>query len=52
MKFEDCESDETNIKYMPDGPLLPESLNEGNRVRFSLARRTSGRSAPTYEWGC
>ncbi|KAM7222290.1 P-loop containing nucleoside triphosphate hydrolase protein [Rhypophila decipiens] len=35
IRFEDCTSKETVIKYMTDGVLLRESLNEGDLDRYS-----------------
>jgi pre-mRNA-splicing factor ATP-dependent RNA helicase DHX38/PRP16 len=35
IRFEDCTSDETEIKYMTDGVLLRESLNEPDLDRYS-----------------
>jgi pre-mRNA-splicing factor ATP-dependent RNA helicase DHX38/PRP16 len=35
IRFEDCSSDKTVIKYMTDGILLRESLNEGDLDRYS-----------------
>ncbi|KAL6305628.1 P-loop containing nucleoside triphosphate hydrolase protein [Sparassis latifolia] len=35
IRFEDCTSPETKIKYMTDGVLLRESLNEGDLDRYS-----------------
>ncbi len=35
IRFEDCTSAETKIKYMTDGVLLRESLNEGDLDRYS-----------------
>uniref|UniRef100_V5EEZ2 Pre-mRNA-splicing factor ATP-dependent RNA helicase PRP16 n=2 Tax=Kalmanozyma brasiliensis (strain GHG001) TaxID=1365824 RepID=V5EEZ2_KALBG len=35
IRFEDCTSAETRIKYMTDGVLLRESLNEGDLDRYS-----------------
>ncbi|UZJ51768.1 hypothetical protein CBS101457_001088 [Exobasidium rhododendri] len=35
IRFEDCTSDKTLIKYMTDGVLLRESLNEGDLDRYS-----------------
>ena len=35
IRFEDCTSDKTKIKYMTDGILLRESLNEGDLDRYS-----------------
>ncbi|GAC75786.1 mRNA splicing factor ATP-dependent RNA helicase [Moesziomyces antarcticus T-34] len=35
IRFEDCTSSETKIKYMTDGVLLRESLNEGDLDRYS-----------------
>ncbi|TFK76614.1 P-loop containing nucleoside triphosphate hydrolase protein [Pluteus cervinus] len=36
IRFEDCTSAETRIKYMTDGVLLRESLNEGDLDRYSV----------------
>ncbi|KZT08914.1 P-loop containing nucleoside triphosphate hydrolase protein [Laetiporus sulphureus 93-53] len=36
IRFEDCTSTETKIKYMTDGVLLRESLNEGDLDRYSI----------------
>lgn len=36
IRFEDCTSDKTLIKYMTDGVLLRESLNEGDLDRYSV----------------
>ncbi|CAE6478603.1 unnamed protein product, partial [Rhizoctonia solani] len=36
IRFEDCTSKETKIKYMTDGVLLRESLNEGDLDRYSV----------------
>ncbi|KAF8525107.1 P-loop containing nucleoside triphosphate hydrolase protein [Hysterangium stoloniferum] len=36
IRFEDCTSQETKIKYMTDGVLLRESLNEGDLDRYSI----------------
>ncbi|RDB29519.1 Pre-mRNA-splicing factor ATP-dependent RNA helicase PRP16 [Hypsizygus marmoreus] len=36
IRFEDCTSSETKIKYMTDGVLLRESLNEGDLDRYSI----------------
>ncbi|KAH8108469.1 P-loop containing nucleoside triphosphate hydrolase protein [Phellopilus nigrolimitatus] len=36
IRFEDCTSNETAIKYMTDGVLLRESLNEGDLDRYSV----------------
>ncbi|KAI0327247.1 P-loop containing nucleoside triphosphate hydrolase protein [Cubamyces sp. BRFM 1775] len=36
IRFEDCTSPETKIKYMTDGVLLRESLNEGDLDRYSV----------------
>uniref|UniRef100_A0A0W0F2G2 Pre-mRNA-splicing factor ATP-dependent RNA helicase PRP16 n=1 Tax=Moniliophthora roreri TaxID=221103 RepID=A0A0W0F2G2_MONRR len=36
IRFEDCTSAETKIKYMTDGVLLRESLNEGDLDRYSI----------------
>ncbi|KLO14565.1 P-loop containing nucleoside triphosphate hydrolase protein [Schizopora paradoxa] len=36
IRFEDCTSQETVIKYMTDGVLLRESLNEGDLDRYSV----------------
>ncbi|SCV73120.1 BQ2448_7045 [Microbotryum intermedium] len=36
IRFEDCTSDKTVIKYMTDGVLLRESLNEGDLERYSV----------------
>ncbi|PPQ73680.1 hypothetical protein CVT26_010766 [Gymnopilus dilepis] len=36
IRFEDCTSAETKIKYMTDGVLLRESLNEGDLDRYSV----------------
>ncbi|KAI4102776.1 MAG: hypothetical protein LQ339_004515 [Xanthoria mediterranea] len=35
IRFEDCTSKETSIKYMTDGVLLRESLNESDLERYS-----------------
>ena len=35
IRFEDCTSPQTKIKYMTDGVLLRESLNEGDLDRYS-----------------
>ena len=35
IRFEDCTSEKTRIKYMTDGVLLRESLNEGDLDRYS-----------------
>ena len=35
IRFEDCTSKETSIKYMTDGVLLRESLNEPDLDRYS-----------------
>ncbi|KAJ1576364.1 hypothetical protein NDA12_002800 [Ustilago hordei] len=35
IRFEDCTSRDTRIKYMTDGVLLRESLNEGDLDRYS-----------------
>ena len=35
IRFEDCTSAQTRIKYMTDGVLLRESLNEGDLDRYS-----------------
>ncbi|KAN0061919.1 Pre-mRNA-splicing factor ATP-dependent RNA helicase PRP16 [Thecaphora frezii] len=35
IRFEDCTSERTRIKYMTDGVLLRESLNEGDLDRYS-----------------
>merc|ERR1712000_391991 len=35
IRFEDCTSDETVVKYMTDGVLLRESLNEPDLDRYS-----------------
>lgn len=35
IRFEDCTSEKTLIKYMTDGVLLRESLNEGDLDRYS-----------------
>ncbi|KAE8269437.1 hypothetical protein A4X09_0g2911 [Tilletia walkeri] len=35
IRFEDCTSKQTRIKYMTDGVLLRESLNEGDLDRYS-----------------
>lgn len=35
IRFEDCTSEKTAIKYMTDGVLLRESLNEGDLDRYS-----------------
>ncbi|KIM52353.1 hypothetical protein SCLCIDRAFT_18190 [Scleroderma citrinum Foug A] len=36
IRFEDCTSPETKIKYMTDGVLQRESLNEGDLDRYSV----------------
>ncbi|OCH94206.1 P-loop containing nucleoside triphosphate hydrolase protein [Obba rivulosa] len=36
IRFEDCTTPETKIKYMTDGVLLRESLNEGDLDRYSV----------------
>ncbi|KAF8508472.1 P-loop containing nucleoside triphosphate hydrolase protein [Gautieria morchelliformis] len=36
IRFEDCTSAQTKIKYMTDGVLLRESLNEGDLDRYSV----------------
>ncbi|GJN87522.1 hypothetical protein Rhopal_000473-T1 [Rhodotorula paludigena] len=36
IRFEDCTSDKTVIKYMTDGVMLRESLNEGDLDRYSV----------------
>ncbi|KAE9384188.1 P-loop containing nucleoside triphosphate hydrolase protein [Gymnopus androsaceus JB14] len=36
IRFEDCTSSETKIKYMTDSVLLRESLNEGDLDRYSV----------------
>ncbi|KAF8224025.1 hypothetical protein L208DRAFT_1313634 [Tricholoma matsutake] len=36
IRFEDCTTAETKIKYMTDGVLLRESLNEGDLDRYSV----------------
>ncbi|PAV24377.1 pre-mrna splicing factor [Pyrrhoderma noxium] len=36
IRFEDCTSSQTVIKYMTDGVLLRESLNEGDLDRYSV----------------
>ncbi|KAH8915069.1 Pre-mRNA splicing factor [Atractiella rhizophila] len=36
IRFEDCTSDSTVIKYLTDGILLRESLNEGDLDRYSV----------------
>ncbi|KAI0089748.1 P-loop containing nucleoside triphosphate hydrolase protein [Irpex rosettiformis] len=36
IRFEDCTSPGTKIKYMTDGVLLRESLNEGDLDRYSI----------------
>ncbi|TFY71222.1 hypothetical protein EVG20_g1786 [Dentipellis fragilis] len=36
IRFEDCTSAETKIKFMTDGVLLRESLNEGDLDRYSV----------------
>ena len=36
IRFEDCTSKETAIKYMTDGVLLRESLNEPDLDRYSF----------------
>ncbi|KAG8976098.1 DEAH-box RNA helicase prp16, partial [Tulasnella sp. 427] len=36
IRFEDCTSEATKIKYMTDGVLLRESLNEGDLDRYSV----------------
>ncbi|KAF5366870.1 hypothetical protein D9757_011916 [Collybiopsis confluens] len=36
IRFEDCTSADTKIKYMTDGVLLRESLNEGDLDRYSV----------------
>ncbi|KAF9478547.1 pre-mRNA splicing factor [Pholiota conissans] len=36
IRFEDCTSSETKIKYMTDGVLLRESLNEGDLDRYTV----------------
>ncbi|KAF8554533.1 P-loop containing nucleoside triphosphate hydrolase protein [Imleria badia] len=36
IRFEDCTSSETKIKYMTDGVLQRESLNEGDLDRYSV----------------
>ncbi|THH26848.1 hypothetical protein EUX98_g7335 [Antrodiella citrinella] len=36
IRFEDCTTPETRIKYMTDGVLLRESLNEGDLDRYSV----------------
>jgi len=36
IRFEDCTSKATKIKYMTDGVLLRESLNEGDLDRYSV----------------
>ena len=36
IRFEDCTSEKTVIKYMTDGVLLRESLNEGDLDRYSV----------------
>ncbi|KAI1785395.1 P-loop containing nucleoside triphosphate hydrolase protein [Ganoderma leucocontextum] len=36
IRFEDCTSPDTKIKYMTDGVLLRESLNEGDLDRYSV----------------
>lgn len=36
IRFEDCTSKATRIKYMTDGVLLRESLNEGDLDRYSV----------------
>ncbi|KAH8101627.1 P-loop containing nucleoside triphosphate hydrolase protein [Cristinia sonorae] len=36
IRFEDCTSSDTRIKYMTDGVLLRESLNEGDLDRYSV----------------
>ena len=36
IRFEDCTSDETRIKFMTDGILLWESLYEGDLDRYSV----------------
>ncbi|MBW0470135.1 hypothetical protein O181_009850 [Austropuccinia psidii MF-1] len=36
IRFEDCTSDKTVLKFMTDGVLLRESLNEGDLDRYSV----------------
>ena len=36
IRFEDCTSDETRIKFMTDGILLRELLNEGDLDQYSV----------------
>lgn len=36
IRFEDCTSKATKIKYMTDGVLLRESLNEGDLDRYTV----------------
>ncbi|GAA5865683.1 hypothetical protein JCM3774_004965 [Rhodotorula dairenensis] len=36
IRFEDCTSEKTVIKYMTDGVMLRESLNEGDLDRYSV----------------
>ncbi|GAA5969666.1 hypothetical protein JCM11641_007997 [Rhodosporidiobolus odoratus] len=36
IRFEDCTSDKTVLKYMTDGVMLRESLNEGDLDRYSV----------------
>ncbi|KZV62620.1 P-loop containing nucleoside triphosphate hydrolase protein [Peniophora sp. CONT] len=36
IRFEDCTSQDTRIKFMTDGVLLRESLNEGDLDRYSV----------------
>jgi len=36
IRFEDCTSDKTVVKFMTDGVLLRESLNEGDLDRYSV----------------
>ncbi|KAJ7836345.1 pre-mRNA splicing factor [Mycena olivaceomarginata] len=40
IRFEDCTSADTKIKYMTDGVLLRESLNEGDLDRYSAHERS------------
>ena len=35
IRFEDCTSKRTKIKYMTDGVLLRESLNDGDLEKYS-----------------
>eukprot|EP00977_Amphora_coffeiformis_P012457 scaffold3077_cov162-Amphora_coffeaeformis.AAC.16 len=48
IRFEDCTSEDTKIKYMTDGVLLRESLNDPDLNKYSAIVVSARRSKPLY----